>query len=377
VKVILFANTEWYLYNFRLSLIRALIARGVRVLALSPPGPYGQRLIEAGCEWIALPMDRRSLNPLREAILLARLAGIYREFRPDLAHHLTIKCVVYGSFAAALAGTSGVVNAVTGLGHVFTDEGLRSRMLRPVVRGLLRSCFRGRKVRLILQNPDDQAAFQRAKLAPAESVRLIRGSGVNAALFTPVAQRSHGGPVRILLATRLLREKGVLEFVDAARSLKQAVVPAEFWLAGRPDPGNPSSVSQAMIDGWHAEGVVRALGHVETIHELLQQVDMVVLPSYREGTPKILLEAAACGLPIVATDVPGCREIVSHGHNGLLVPARDSAALASAIRLLIADPETRARMGAAGRAKVLAEFDERSVIRQTLDVYRELVAVPE
>ena len=377
VKVIVYANTEWYLYNFRLPLIRALIERGARVLALSPPGPYGQRLIEAGCEWIALPMDRRSLNPLKEAVLLQRLTGIYRDFRPDLAHHFTIKCVVYGTFAAALARTRGVVNAVTGLGHVFTDDGLKSRLLRPVVRWLLRRCFGGSNVRLILQNPDDQAAFQSANLAIASSIRLIRGSGVNTTLFSPNERRCTTGPVRVLLATRLLREKGVFEFVEAARSLKKSGVQAEFLLAGRPDPGNPSSVPQEMIDSWHAAGLVRALGHVEDMRALLQEVDIVALPSYREGTPKILLEAAACGLPLVATDVPGCREVVSHGENGLLVPARDGVALADALDLLIAQPQMRARMGAAGRAKVLAEFDEKLVIGRTLEVYRELVAFPD
>lgn len=376
MKILLFANTEWYLYKFCLSLIRALIERGVEVIALSPPGPYGARLQEAGCRWIPVPLDRRSLNPLKELAFLARLVRLYRVERPDIAHHFTIKCVVYGSTAAAAARVAGVINAVTGLGHVFTDSGWRNRLLRPIVSALLGLCLGGRRSRLIVLNPDDRDAILALRVIPNRAIRMIRGSGVNTGTFSPRADDSHERPARVLLATRLLWDKGVREYVDAARSLLRQGVKAEFLLAGRPDPGNPASVSQGIIDGWDREGTVRALGHVEGMRELLHDVDLVVLPSYREGTPTILVEAAACGLPIVASDVPGCREVVTHGENGFLVPPRDSASLAISIRLLIHQPETRARMGAAGRKKMLAEFDERIVISQTLDVYRELVDVP-
>jgi glycosyltransferase involved in cell wall biosynthesis len=373
----LFANTEWYLYNFRLPLIRALLERGVEVVALSPPGPYGARLEREGCRWVPLPMDRRSINPLKEALLLWHVAGVYRRERPDLAHHFTIKCVVYGTIAAHVAQVRGIVNAVTGLGHVFTAPGLRNALLRGMVGRLLWACFRGSAARLIVQNPDDRDALLRAGIVSPKFVRLIRGSGANVERFAPANHGRVAGPLRILLATRLLWDKGLAEFVEASRILRREGHAVEFLVAGRPDPGNPASVPQEVIDGWHREGVIRSLGHVEAMADLLREVDIVALPSsYGEGVPKSLIEAASAGLPIIATDIPGCREIVQHEVNGLLIPKRDAPALARAILRMKESPEERKRMGAAGREKVLAEFDERLVVERTLDVYRELAAIP-
>jgi glycosyltransferase involved in cell wall biosynthesis len=223
-----------------------------------------------------------------------------------------------------------------------------------------------------VQNPDDRDLLVGAGRAARESVRLIRGSGVNTDLFRPAA-RAAGRELRVLLATRLLWDKGVGEFIAAARSLKCAGVAADFLIAGASDPGNPSAVPEEQILRWSEEGVVRALGHVEDMPGLLAAVDLVVLPSYREGVPRILIEAAASGLPIVTTDVPGCREIVEHEVNGLRVPARDAQSLAAAMRRLIEDPDKRVRFGRTGRRKVLAEFDERNVIASTLKVYDELL----
>ena len=377
MKIILFANTEWYLFNFRLSLAKALQAQGHEVLLISPPGEYGARLQALGFRWEALPMDRKSLNPLQELRLLAYLCQLYRREQPALAHHFTIKCVVYGSIAALVARVPARVNAVAGMGYVFTNQALKARLLRPVVRGLMRVVLNGRGARLILQNNDDMAAFAKAGLARPELTRLVMGSGVDLERFmprAPSAQKSHHAqPTRVVLAARLLWDKGIAEYVEAARQLKAKGLPIRFLLAGAPDPGNPAAIPQATLDGWQAEGLIELLGQVSDMAALFATADMVVLPSYREGLPKSLIEAAACALPLVTTDVPGCREVVTHEVDGLLVPVKDARALANAMERLHHDPAWARQLGLAARARALREFDENIVISKTLAVYGELL----
>jgi glycosyltransferase involved in cell wall biosynthesis len=374
-KVILFANTDWYLYNFRRSLALALREHGYDVVLLSPPGEYGPRLRALGLEWQPLRMNRRSINPIREILLLRRLVGLFRRERPALVHNFTIKCAVYGSLAARLAGVPGRVNAVAGLGYVFSSSSLRARLLRPLVLRLLRANLDGTHARLILQNPDDVRLFRQAALVHPERVRLIRSSGVDCTRF---AQRSasRNGTFRVLLAARLLWDKGIAEYVQAARILRTRNLQIRFLLAGNPDLGNPGAVPEDAIRGWAAENLVEWLGHVEDMAALLASVEAVVLPSYYgEGVPKTLIEAAACGLPVITTDTPGCREVVTDNVDGLLVPPRDAAALAEAIVRLQSDPELAHRLGMQARVKALTEFDERIVIEQTRKVYEELLPI--
>lgn len=376
-RVVLFANTDWYLYNFRRSLALALQNSGHDVLLLSPDGPYGEKLRALGLRWEPVPMDRRSLNPFREIKLLWHLWKLFRRERPALVHGFTIKCAVYGSLAARLAGVPARINAVAGMGYVFISDDYKARFLRPLVRALLKQALGGRGARLILQNPDDVALFERAGLTDASRVRMIRGSGVDCARFeartTDAVEHAERKPARVLLPSRLLWDKGIAEFVSAARQLRGEGRAIAFLLAGDPDPGNPAAVPEATVRGWAEEGVLEWLGHVDDMPALYASVDIVVLPSYREGLPKSLIEAAACALPLVATDVPGCREVVSDGKDGLLVPVRDAHALAAAIARLLDDRELAARLGAAARKKALSEFDERIVIDRTLEVYRELL----
>jgi len=283
---------------------------------------------------------------------------------------------VYGSLAARLAGVPGRVSAVTGLGYVFTSDDAKARWLRPLVRGLMRLALGGKRARLILQNPDDVTLFERARLVDPQDIRLIPGSGVDCVRFAPRADAhtiALGQPLRVLLPARLLWDKGLAEFVDAARRLRAQGRTLEFLLAGTPDPGNPAAAPETMVQGWVDEGVLQWLGHVDDMPALFRSVDMVVLPSYREGLPKGLIEAAACGLPLVTTDVPGCREVVTDGENGLRVPVRDAGALAAAIARLQDDPVLAQRLGAAARQRALDEFDERIVIDRTMAVYREVL----
>jgi glycosyltransferase involved in cell wall biosynthesis len=319
-------------------------------------------------------MERASLNPLRELALLGWLWRLMRRERPDIVHGFTIKCVVYGALVGRSVG-AGRINAVSGMGYVFTSDSLKARLLRPILRLLMRAALGGERARLILQNPDDVQLFERAGIVPSEQIRMVRGSGVDCSRFLPPNDErvSAETPLRIVLAARMLWDKGVGEFVEAARLLKSERRPLRFLLAGVPDPGNPAAIAEETLVAWQAEGQVEWLGHVADMPTLLAEADMVVLPSYREGLPTSLIEAAACARPLITTDVPGCREVVTHAVDGLLVPARDAKALASAIARLQDDPALARRLGLAAYEKVLAEFDERIVISRTLAVYDEIV----
>jgi len=373
MKAVLFANTDWYLYNFRRALATSLQRAGYDVLLISPPGPYGNRLRGLGLRWESLPMQRRSLNPLRELALLWHLTRLLRRERPALVHGFTIKCAVYGSLAARLAGIPARVNAVAGMGYVFTSSHVKARLLRPVVRGLLRLALGGRDARLILQNADDVELFRRAGLVDPAHIRLIRGSGVDCAQFAGISRQApDDGCPRILLASRLLWDKGVGEYVAAIRQLRSQGRMLQALLAGTPDPGNPAAVPEPTIREWVDEGLLTWLGHVDDMAGLLGSVDIVVLPSYREGLPRTLVEAAACGLPLITTDVPGCREVVSDGVDGLLVPMGNSDALAQAIARLQDHPAFARQLGEAARRKARTQFDERIVIQRTMAVYAEL-----
>lgn len=373
-RIIFFANTDWYLYNFRRSLALALKEQGYELLLISPPGPYGEKLRALGLRWEQVPMDRRSLNPLRETRLLWWLVSLFRKERPALVHGFTIKCAVYGSLAARIAGVPARVNAVAGMGYVFTNNDSKARVLRPLVSMLMHAALDGHNARLILQNPDDVALFEDASFVDRGHIRLIPGSGVDCSRFLAGnGKRDPSQPLRVLLPARLLWDKGLAEYVAAIRKLRAQGRVIEFLLAGDPDLGNPAAVPESEVRGWVAEGLLNWLGHVDDMPALFSSVDVVVLPSYREGLPKGLIEAGASGCAPITTDVPGCREVVTDAVDGLLVPARDAEALADAIARLQDDSALRIRLGAAARQKVLDCFDERIVIDRTLDVYRELL----
>lgn len=377
-KVILLSNTDWYLFNFRLPLAKMLRDRGFDVVLLSPEGSYGPKLRELGFRWDVMPMERRSLNPWRELGLVLWLARFFKREEPLLVHGFTIKGAVYGSFAARLAGVPIRVNAIDGLGYVFTSQQLRARMLRPLVRNVMRSAFKGKRSVVILQNSDDIALFSRWRIATDESLRLIKGAGVDLARYRPHERCAlqAAEPLRILLAARLIREKGIGEYIEASRMLKGEGRSVVFLLAGSPDDGNPAAIRRSQIEQWAREGLVVWLGHVGDMPALLADVDVVVLPSYyREGLPTTLIEGAACALPLITTDSPGCREVVSHnGGDGIRIPVRDANALADAIRLLDDDREFGVKLGLAAREKALKEFDEFIVLNKMLAVYNELGA---
>lgn len=325
----------------------------------------------AGLPFHPLPLRQHGTNPLQEAAAFSAIWKLYRALKPDIVHQVTIKAVLYGGAAARLARVPAVVNAVTGLGYVFTETGARAALLRAGSRAAYRLAFGHPNSLTIFQNPDDLAQFVAHKLLPPERAVLIKGSGVDLDEFQPLPEPD-GAPV-VLYAGRLLWLKGVGEFVEAARLLRAEGVSARFVMVGYGEPGNPINVPPETLAAWEAEGAVELWGRRSDMPQVYAQVHIVCLPSYREGIPRVLIEAGACGRAVVAADVSGSRDVVRDGQNGLLVPPRDAPALAAALRRLIEDGALRRRLGARGRAIVSAEYSFDRVAAETLAVYARLL----
>lgn len=370
-RVAISINMAWNIANFRAGLIRALIAEGYEVVAIAPPDAHVGRLEAMGCRFVPLPMDNKGANPARDAALFARYLAILRRERPDAYLGYTIKPNIYGSLAAQALGVP-VINNVSGLGTAFIRDGWMTR----VVKLLYRAAF-ARSRCVFFQNEDDRALFLAARLVRKERTRLVPGSGIDLDRFAPKpeAQRASRN-VTFLLIARLIYDKGVREYVDAARIVREHRPDAQFRLLGFVDVDNRTAVTRADVDAWSAEGLVHYLGNADDVRPHIEAADCVVLPSYREGTPRTLLEAAAMAKPLIATDVPGCREVVGDNENGLLCRVRDAQDLAAKmIAMIDMAPEAREQMGRAGRAKMERQFDERLVIEAYLDALRERLGV--
>lgn len=367
-KILLVSRCAWTLYNFRRGQMAALKADGVTVLGAGAGGDGFEPSIEAlGIPFVPLPVDKRALNPLADLKLVWRLYRWYRQERPDIVHHFTIKPVIYGSIAARLAGVPRVVNTVTGLGFVFSEGA------KPWLRRLVEAQYRVALSKVhftFFQNNEDRDLFLKQGLVAPEKTGLLPGSGVDTQHFLPPSTDAEPQSVTFLMVARLLRDKGVYEFVEAARRVRAQAPNARFQLLGGRDERNPRVVPKEDLDLWQQEGVIEWLGEAKDVRGAMGAADVVVLPSfYREGTPRSLLEAAAMGRPLITTDSIGCREAVEEGVTGLLVPVKSVEALASAMLRLYDDPACRQRMGEAGRAKMLREFDERLVIQKIKQVY--------
>ena len=367
MKLLFVVTEDWYFVSHRLPLAVAAQGAGFDVAVATRVGHQADVIRNAGIRLIPFALSRRGGNPLREVVALWRL---YRRERPDLVHHVALKPVMFGAVAAWLARVPAQVNAVAGLGWLFTSSGRVLQRVRPLLSWMLARLLNQPRSLTIVQNPEDRSLLERAGVSTAR-LRLIRGAGVDIHVFYPASPPPE--PVCIVLVARMLWDKGVGEFVAAARRLTEAGVHARFVLVGDPDPANPASVPESILRQWHGQHGVEWLGRRDDMPVVLQAAHIACLPSYREGLPKSLLEAAACGLPIVTTDAPGCREIVRHEVNGFLVPVRDAPALSAALEKLIVDAGLRQRMGAQSRMLAETEFGLETVIAQTLAVYREVI----
>jgi glycosyltransferase involved in cell wall biosynthesis len=370
MKILLVANTDWYLFNFRLSLASRLRAAGAEVILVSPNGRFVSDIVEDGFRWLEWNVGRKTTEPLRELSSVRRLAAIYQLEKPDLVHHFTIKPVLYGSLAARNANVPALVNSVTGLGYVFLNQNKQGSALRKVVLPLYRLAFGHANLAVIFENASDRDQFIQMGLIPEEKTVVVQGVGVDIERFTP-GPEPQGIPV-VLFPARMLLDKGLGTLIEATGILKQNHQ-VRVVLVGEPDPGNPATVEPEELHAWQDAGLVEWWGFQGGMENIYPQATVVTLPSLGEGLPTALIEAAACGRAIVATDVPGCREVVENGINGLLVPPNDAVALAQALGKVLDDPVLRTRMGAAGRERVLSQFADRLIIRQILDIYEHLL----
>ena len=377
-RLLYVVNVGWFFVSHRLPLALAAKKAGYEVhvaTALDRDLDAGTRTLleSSGLVVHRLRFSRSGSNPfelLRDFLDLLRL---YRRLRPDLVHLVALKPMLLGGMVAKVVGVRRVILAVPGRGSVFSARGLLAALRRGVVTRLYRLAYRRGANRVIIQNAEDRDYFLARRVFAADDIRLIRGSGADISRFKPAPEV--GGVPVVVFASRMLREKGAEDFVAAARLLKGRGVEGRFVLVGDPDPGNPHSHTRAELQAWADGGVVDWWGHRADIGAVFAGCHFVCLPTfYGEGVPKVLIEAAACGRPIVTTDQAGCRDIVRHEHNGLLVPARDVEALAAALERLLRDPALRQQMGARGRALVEAEFSLDIVVRQTLEIYRELLS---
>jgi glycosyltransferase involved in cell wall biosynthesis len=368
-------NDAPFFLSHRLPAAEAARDAGLDVHVATPPSSSSDRIRQLGFTFHAVRLSRSGTHPLREAVSALQLLRLYRQVRPDIVHHATIKPVLYGGFAARLVRVPASVSTITGLGHLFTGRARSTRVMGGIARFLYRGALAHPRSRIIFQNPDDLRAFVEGGLVRAGQAVLIRGSGVDLNQFRVVAEP--GGDPLVILPSRMLWSKGVPEFVEAAGMLQREGVAARFALVGSTDPSNPAAIPEDRLREWDASGVVEWWGFRDDMPEVLASSHVVCMPSaYGEGVPKALIEAAACGRPIVTTDAPGCREIVLDGENGFLVPVGDARAVARAIRRLVDDPGLRGRMGRRGRELAEDGFGVEAVSRRTVDVYRELIGRP-
>jgi glycosyltransferase involved in cell wall biosynthesis len=361
-------NDAGFFLSHRLPLALAARDEGYEVCIATPPGDGVEHIEAEGFRHFSVPLSRSGANPVAELRTIRELYKLYRTLQPTIVHHVTIKPVLYGTLAARLAKVPAVVNAISGLGFVFLAQGMFSSVARAAILSSYRWLFSRKRLWVIVQNRDDYNYLLDEECLSREKIELIKGSGVDLNHFA--MQPEPDQIPLVVLPARMLWDKGVGEFVAAAEQLHRIGIKSRFALVGGIDPNNPESVPARKLADWARERGIEWWGNRQDMSHVLSQANIVCLPSYREGVPKVLLEAAACGRAIVTTNVPGCREVVIEGGNGLLVPARESEPLAVALKQLIEQPELRYSMGQNGRAMAEAEFSISQVVERHLSIYQ-------
>lgn len=374
-RVLFVLNNPAFFLSHRLPLALGALRAGYDVHLVAPSDSASELEVQRhGIAFHPWVLSRSGARPWEEARTVWELARWLRTLRPDVVHAVTIKPVIYAGMLSRALRVPASVSAVSGLGYVFLAKGFRADVVRSIVRVLYRAALEHKNGRVIFQNPDDERVFLEAGLVRAERIVRIRGSGVDTTQFSPTPEGFPQGVPVVVVPARMLVDKGIVEFVEAARILRARGVPARLALVGDTDAGNPAALTAEQLRAWQREGLVEWWGFRRDMPEVFRGAHVACLPSYREGLPKALLEAMACGLPIVTTDAPGCREVVEPSENGFLVPVRTSEPLADALETLLRDPELRAKQGARSRALVLEHFSVEGVVEKTLAVYRELLA---
>lgn len=368
--ILYLVSEDWYFLSHRLPLARAAREAGARVVVATRINDDRATLEAEGFAVAPIPFDRSGLNPIADLKTLAEIRRVYQRERPDLVHQVAMKPTLYGTLAALMTGVPQVVNAMAGMGFLFISQGLKARLLRPAIRGAMGWLNRRAQVSVIVQNDDDRALFRDLLGVSDRKIATIRGSGVDVDALRPAEPPpiSDDRPPVALCLSRMLWDKGIGELVEAARLLGARGVPLTVRLVG-PSDANPAAIPRETIEAWVAEGLVEAAGKTRDVAGEYARSHIAVLPSYREGLPKSLLEAAACGRPIVATDAPGCREVCVEGETGLRVPVRAVEPLADALERLARDATLRAQMGQAARRLAEERFSIDRIVAETLALY--------
>ena len=359
MKIAVVLNTSWNIYNFRKGLVLSLLDKGNEVIAIAPKDAYSGKLEALGCEYIPVKMDSRGANPLKDFLLIIELYGIYKKIKPDVILHYTIKPNIYGTIAASMLGIP-VINNVCGLGTMFLKDNLVSR----VAVTLYKIAFRFPK-KIFFQNKDDRDLFIEKNIVSSDVCDLLPGSGINTEEFKPLSLngQKNDKPFTFLLISRLIYDKGILEYIEAIDKLKNQGIDAKFQILGPVDEKHKRGIPAELIRQWIDDNRIEYLGTTEDVKTFIDQADCVVLPSYREGTPRTLLEAASLAKPIVTTDVPGCNSVVQEGKNGYLCRVKDADDLADKMKkMLFLDQQERSKMGSYSREYVKRNFDESIVI---------------
>lgn len=360
MRIAIVLNTSWNIYNFRMNFVQTLIKQGHEVHTIAPEDDYTPLLSKAGCIHHKVKMDSRGANPIKDSALIFELFMIYRRVKPDIILHYTIKPNVYGTIAASFLRIP-VVNNVCGLGTVF----LKDNLVSAIAIFLYKVSFRFAN-KVFFQNPEDLKLFLDKKLVSAKAVDILPGSGIDLKRFQPLAFKRNE-TFTFLLISRLITDKGVLEYIEAVRTLKANGVNANFQVLGAMDPKHKRGIKVKTIQEWINSGTIEYLGTTNDVRNFIEKADCIVLPSYREGTPRTLLEAASSAKPIIATDVPGCNNVVVDDYNGLLCRIKDSNDLAEKMKLMVSFGDDKLKvLGQNGRVKMEMEYDESLVINKYL-----------
>lgn len=370
-KILFVSNSSWYVYNFRIGLIKDLQSKGYYIKIVCPKDSYSKELAKYGLKVIHWKLSRQSINPFLEIISIINLVNIYKKETPYFVHHFTIKACIYGTIAAKLTKISKIFNAITGLGHVFIGTKRRNKLLKFFIKLLYKYVLLEKKSTFIFQNQDDQNEFIKMGFTKLSRSILIKGSGVDTNFFKPSKEKltNYGLPIKLLFPSRIIKEKGLSETISACKIILKEGYKIELLIAGDIDIGNRSSYTKKEIKNFGKYNFIRFLGHVNDMHKIYLNSDIVILPSWREGLSKTLIEASSMEKPIITTNVPGCRDIIENGVNGLLVPKNNIEALALAIKFMISNPKLAKKFGERSRLKAIRDFEIKKINKKMIKEY--------
>jgi len=371
-KILYFVSEDWYFCSHRIPIARDVKKNGFEVVVVTNVDKHEKIIIDEGFRLIPIKLNRRGKNPLKELNIIFNLIKIYKKEKPDIVHNVALKPIVYGSIAALFAAKSYVVNAFAGMGYIFTGNDLRHTALKKFFLTFYKLIFLSHRSIGLFQNSEDQTFLLENNIISARKSFLVKGSGVNLQKFS-FKKEPEDSSIKLVIASRMLWDKGIGELVEASKILHKKNIKFKTILVGLPDPHNPESIDSEILEEWNKLPFIEYLGFRNDVSDIITKSNIVILPSYREGLPKFLLEGAACGRAIVTTDVPGCRDVVRNNVNGFLVQPKNILQLADALEKLINDKTLRLKFGQAGRKIVENEFSEEIVVEKTLNLYKILL----